>query len=498
MTMIDSLKALSSYNGGRRQTIGLDEATIARFAAVDPRLTAAVAAAVKAHESLATRHAAVLRLDEAQQIAFLQEGFVNFYSPETVNPYVPLAAEGPWIVTSCGAVIFDAGGYGMLGQGHNPGVVLEAMAEPQAMANIMTASFWHRELMAALRNEIGHRRTASKRHPFKKFLCLNSGSESVTIALRLADTNAFSMTAPGAPHEGKTIKMLSFQGSFHGRTDRPAQASASSLPKYRASLASFRDRNNLMTIAPNDKAALEKAFAEADRSGVFIEALLFEPVMGEGNPGLPLEPDFYARARELATSHGSLVIVDAIQAGIRAHGCLSLVDYPGFEELEAPDLETYSKALNAGQYPLSVVAFGPRAQDLYVRGTYGNTMTANPRSAAVACSVLRSLTPELRQNIVDRGKDAVEGFRKLAKEYPNVIDKVQGTGLLFSVAINPKVFDVVGHHGLETWLRKHGIGVIHGGTNSLRYTPVFDITAAEIDLLVAGLRVALEKAPRKS
>ena len=35
---------------------------------------------------------------------------------------------------------------------------------------------------------------------------------------------------------------------------------------------------------------------------------------------------------------------------------LSIVDYPGFEGVEAPDMETYSKALNAGQFPLSVLA----------------------------------------------------------------------------------------------------------------------------------------------
>jgi adenylyltransferase/sulfurtransferase len=35
---------------------------------------------------------------------------------------------------------------------------------------------------------------------------------------------------------------------------------------------------------------------------------------------------------------------------------LSFVDYPGMEGIAAPDMETYSKALNAGQYPLSVLA----------------------------------------------------------------------------------------------------------------------------------------------
>lgn len=498
VTILQALKTLAAYNGERRQTIGLDDASILRFAAEDPRLEAAVRAAVLAHDDLVRSHDAVLRLDEARQVEFLQDGYVNFYSPETVNPYVPIAAQGPWIVTSCGAVVFDAGGYGMLGQGHNPPEVLQALANPQVMANIMTASFWHRELMDALRKEIGHRRPPNKRQPFKRFLSLNSGSEAMTLALRISDANAYQLTAPGGRHEGKVIKMLSFKGSFHGRTDRPAQASASSMPKYQANLASFRRLSNLVTIPPNDIGALEQAFQDAERNGVFLEALLFEPVMGEGNPGLALDPQFYKRARKLANEHGSLIIIDAIQAGIRAHGCLSLVDYPEFEDLDPPDLETYSKALNAGQFPLSVVAFGPRAQDLYAAGTYGNTMTGNPRTAAVACSVLASLTPSLRANIVDRGREAVTRFQALSKEFPEVIDYAQGTGLLFSVAINPKVFSVVGKDGLEIWLRERGIGVIHGGTNSLRYTPVFDITSAQIGLLVDGLRQAILSAPRRT
>ena len=36
--------------------------------------------------------------------------------------------------------------------------------------------------------------------------------------------------------------------------------------------------------------------------------------------------------------------VDSIQAGFRGTGYLSIVDGPGFEDCEAPDLESWSKA----------------------------------------------------------------------------------------------------------------------------------------------------------
>ena len=52
-------------------------------------------------------------------------------------------------------------------------------------------------------------------------------------------------------------------------------------------------------------------------------------------------------------------------------------------------------------------------------------------------------------------------------------------------------------HELEAELRKHGINVIHGGVNALRYTPAFDITSAEIDLIIDVTRDALLNGPRK-
>src|SRR5690606_14918108 len=133
-----------------------------------------------------------------------------------------------------------------------------------------------------------------------------------------------------------------------------------------------------------DIAALRRAFADARANGWFIEAVFLEPVMGEGDPGRSVPVEFYNAARELTREHGSLLLVDSIQAGLRVHGVVSVVDYPGFEGVEPPDMEAYSRALNAAQFPLSVLAVGERAAGLYHKGVYGNTMTANPRALDVA------------------------------------------------------------------------------------------------------------------
>jgi acetylornithine/succinyldiaminopimelate/putrescine aminotransferase len=467
--------------------VGLEDEIVERLLETDSQLGLAIDEAYAAHNSLREEWADLLREDEPDLVDELQDDLLNFYAADTVNPYVALAGRGPWVVTTHGAVVYDTGGYGMLGFGHGPTRILNAMARPYVMANVMTASFSHKRFTDRLRMEVGQNRPC----PFDKFVCLNSGSESMTIASRIADINARKMTAAGAPKEGWTVKMMSLSGSFHGRTDRPAQASHSTLAKYREHLASFQGRDNLLTATPNDVPALERLFAECENNRVFVEAMYFEPVQGEGDPGVAITRSFYDAMRRLTKQHGALLIADSIQAGLRGTGYLSVVDYPGFEDCEAPDIESWSKALNGGQYPLSVLGIAERAADLYVRGVYGNTMTTNPRALEVGCAVLDTITPELRANVRARGAELVQKLIALQQEFPDLIERVQGTGLLVAAHIDPDKIAVVGADGLETWCRRHGLGVIHGGKNALRFTPHFSVTSDELDLLVRVVRQGL-------
>jgi acetylornithine/succinyldiaminopimelate/putrescine aminotransferase len=346
----------------------------------------------------------------------------------------------------------------------------------------------------ALDKELGRTRGSS---PYARYLCLNSGSESVTLACRIADVNAKLMTDAGARYAGRTIKRLAVKGAFHGRTDKPALYSDSSRKAYQQNLASYRHEDTLITVAPYDVAQLEAAFADADKHGWFIEAMFLEPVMGEGGPGRAVTAEFYKAARELTSAHGSLLLIDSIQAGLRAHGVLSFVDYPGFEGLPPPDMETFSKALNGGQYPLSVLAVSEHTAGLYRKGIYGNTMTANPRALDVALATLGELSDDVRNNIRERGKEFVDKLNALKNELGGLITKVQGTGLLFSCELAPE-YKCYGADSTEEYMREHGVGVIHGGTNSLRFTPHFNVTSAEVDLIVAHVRKALLEGPRKA
>ncbi len=489
LAKLDALKARS----GKRETEGLTDAVLRDFLADDPRLAQAIDEAAAAIDAIEREFPELRGLGEKEAIAKLQTGFVNFYPADQTNPYIPVAGRGPWIVTLHGAVVHDSGGYGMIGFGHAPDKIIKAMTRPHVMANIMTPSVSQYRLEQRLVKELGHTRATK---PYRKFICMNSGSESVTVACRISDINAKTQTDPGARHAGKRLMYLAIKGGFHGRTERPAQVSDSSQAKYKV-LASFRNLDVLKTVQPNDVEGLKQAFAWADENKVFFECMFVEPVMGEGDPGKAMTSEFYKVARELTKKNGTLLLCDSIQAGLRAHGVLSLADYPGFRELDPPDMETYSKAVNAGQYPLSILALTDEAAKLYVRGVYGNTKTTNPRALDVACVVLDMLTPALRKNIVERGREMLEQFGVLMQEFPGIVTKVQGTGLLCSIEVSPATFDVVGTGQLEEWLRKNGIGVIHGGANSLRFTPHFEITSKEVALVTSMLRRAFKEGPRK-
>jgi len=488
---LGQLKGMREH-GGAVLTTGLADQAVSKFLESDPALGTAIERAYGIFRELQQSEAELLALDEIEQLRRTQDGFINFYNTDAINPYVALAAQGPWVITLKGAVVYDCGGYGMLGSGHAPEAVLASMNQPHVMANIMTPSISQMHFIRALRQELGH--TRKNGNPFEKFLCLNSGSESVGMGSRIADIGAREMTDPGARHQGKEIHGLTLKGSFHGRTDRPARHSDSTMKACRKYLASFRDTTYLLTVEPNNIAELEAVFARAEKDNFFIEAFFMEPVMGEGNPGQAIDPAFYARARELTEKHGCLFLVDSIQAGIRAHGVLSITDYPGFQDLPPPDMETYSKALNAGQYPLSVLALSGRAATLYREGVYGNTMTSNPRALDIAVTVLGALSPSVRENIRTRGNQLVEGLKKLAEETGDAITRVQGTGLLLSAELHPR-YKCYGADSTEEYLRRKGLGVIHGGTNSLRLTPYFLMRSADVDLIVELIRDALLNGP---
>lgn len=106
------------------------------------------------------------------------------------------------------------------------------------------------------------------------------------------------------------------------------------------------------------------------------------------------------------------------------------------------------------------------------------------------------LTPQLRVNIRERGAQALRMLEAMRSELGGLIVRVQGTGLLFSCELEPQ-FKGYGERSIEEWLRERGLGVIHGGINSLRFTPHFAISEDELKLVMQLVKRALLEGPRQ-
>ena len=119
----DGLTALKEIrnNSGNMDTIGLSDEVIEKFCKLDSNLLQAISEGLSNHRELRNRLGdEVMQSNEIDLVSKLQEDFVNFYAPATVNPYVAMAAKGPWIITSHGAVVHDNGGMGCLVQDMAP------------------------------------------------------------------------------------------------------------------------------------------------------------------------------------------------------------------------------------------------------------------------------------------------------------------------------------------------------------------------------------------
>lgn len=400
-----------------------------------------------------------------------QDSILNFYQKDTIVPYIPAAAKGPWIVTQNASVLYDVGGYGMLGFGHAPQWALDTLVKPHVMANVMTPNFMQKSFTQNIQQKIGIKR--SEGCPYSNFAFLNSGSEAMELATRITDQRSKKNEKPSA--------FIVLKGSFHGRTTRAAKMSDSTKNTYQTHLKSFNENFPVYTVEINNNDQLKDTFQNLQQDN-YIEAVIMEPVMGEGNPGIPVHKSFYQMARELTLEHDSHLIIDSVQAGIRATGYLSIVDYPDFRHLPGPDMEVFSKAISSGQYPLSVLAMKSHIAESFQTGIYGNTMTGNPKALEIGCETLRRLSPDVSRNIAEKGLVFKHMLESVQKKYPEIATHVTGTGLLVALHIDDK-YPVVGRKGLEYLCRKNGLNVIHGGKNALRFTPYFLITGEEIELV---------------
>lgn len=288
------------------------------------------------------------------------------------------------------------------------------------------------------------------------FLC-NSGAEANEAAIKLA--RRFAAVA-GRPPERRTI--LSFEGSFHGRT--LATVTATAQPKYQRG---FEPLPGGFRYAPfNNTKGFDAVFDDD------VAAVLVEPIQGEGGV-LPTAPGFLAHLRARCDEVGALLIFDEIQCGMSRSGKLWAHQWDGV----VPDVMTLAKGLGCG-FPIGAMLVAERAAQTLDFGSHGTTFGGNPLAASVARVALAKLSaPDLLANVEAQSCALREGLQALDSRH-QVFAEIRGRGLMLGAQLRPEYAGRAGE--ILDQAATAGVLLLQAGPDVLRLTPALNINAADI------------------
>ena len=358
-----------------------------------------------------------------------------------------------------------AAGIAVCGLGHcDPGLV--AVLTEQAGRLWHTSNVFHSEPPVRLAAELAQ----ASRFAERAFLC-NSGAEANEAAIKLA--RKWASTQGRAP-EGRVI--ITFRGSFHGRT--LAAVTATAQPKYQEGFEPLPPGFRYVDF--NDLAQLEAAMAAGD-----VCAVLLEPVQGEGGV-MPAQAGFLAGVRALCDRHGALLMLDEIQCGMGRAGPL----FAHWDDGVVPDVVTLAKALGGGM-PIGAMLVGPRAAEAMQFGAHGTTFGGNPLAAAVAREVLRRLQqPEVTSNVAAQSAALRAGLAALHAEL-DVFTEVRGRGLMLGAVLAPRFAGRAGD--VLDDAAQEGLLMLQAGPDVLRFVPALNISDGEVADGLARLARALRR-----
>ncbi|OOG49415.1 acetylornithine transaminase [Rhodanobacter sp. C01] len=300
------------------------------------------------------------------------------------------------------------------------------------------------------------------------FLC-NSGAEANEAAIKLVRKWAASK---GRAPERRVI--ITFRGSFHGRT--LATVTATAQPKYQEGYEPLPGGFRYLDF--NDAVALEAAFAAGD-----VAAVMLEPVQGEGGV-LPAAPEFLRRVRELCDEHDALLVLDEIQCGMGRTGTL----FAHVQDGIVPDIVTLAKALGCG-FPIGAMLAGPKVAEVMQYGSHGTTFGGNPMASAVARVALAKLaSPTVLRNVERQANELRAGLARINHQL-KLFSEVRGRGLMIGAvladAFKGKAGAVLDHAAA------HGLLLLQAGPDVLRFVPPLTITDDELAEGLARLHTAL-------
>ena len=346
------------------------------------------------------------------------------YVPRGITSAHPIAADrarGSELWDTDGKRYIDfAGGIGVMNVGHAHPRVMAAVREQLERATHTSFQVVQYESYLQLAQRLCE---VAPVEGDAKAIFFSTGAEAIENAVKIA------RAATGRP------AVISFRGSFHGRTLLTLSLTGSVQP-YKQNFGPYA-AEIYQTPFPyeyrgwNTEAALADLhnLLEAEVSPKRVAAIVIEPVLGEGG-FVPAPVDFMRRLRELTRQHGILLIADEIQTGFGRTGKFFAVEHSGVK----PDLITVAKSLAAG-FPLSGVVGRAEVMDAPDPGGLGGTYGGNPVACAAGVAVMDVMRDEkLPDRALRIGSVVEERARTWAAEH-ELIGDVRAVGAMVGLEL---------------------------------------------------------------
>lgn len=246
-------------------------------------------------------------------------------------------------------------------------------------------------------------------------LFVNSGTEATEAALKLARRYGLSI----APDR---YEIISFEGSFHGRTY--GGMSATGNEKIRSGFGPLVP--GFIYLPFNDTARFK---AEIQRNSR-VCAVITELIQGEGGINLA-EKDFITAVFEMCAARKILTIVDEVQTGIGRTGRVFVYQHFGLR----PDIITLAKGL-AGGIPIGAIHARSDLAPLFSKGVHGTTFGGNHLACAAAAAVLSEIRKRPFLSHVQRSGAFIMDRLHSLKKKAGFIREIRGLGLHIGIELD--------------------------------------------------------------
>ena len=355
--------------------------------------------------------------------------------------------EGSWLTAADGARYLDlCAGIAVNALGHANPVLVKALTD-------QAGKLWHVSNLYDIPNQQALADELVEHTFADTVFFTNSGTEACELAVKMARKHFHDKG------QRDRTDIITFSGAFHGRSTAAIAAAASEkmTEGFGPLLPGF------INLPVGDHDALQEAVGDD------VAAILVEPVQGEGGI-VPLPDQCLKGLRSLCDERGILLILDEVQCGMGRTGRLFAHEWSGV----TPDIMMVAKGIGGG-FPLGAVLATESAASGMTAGTHGSTYGGNPLACAVGLAVMNIVSnPAFLEDVNRKAGLLRQRLEGLAATYPDVFERVRGSGLMLGIVCGATNTDVVSA-GYEA----HVLTVPAAG-NAVRIMPPLTITEDEI------------------